>query len=98
MFVEYESEAEAPVERLRDQIRRQEMFIAQKGERHLSEVLLRGIEGLSPDLCRRVAQSFDACEDFVASNPDDIASRLKVGSYFIRGAQEALRERLKTLA
>ncbi len=92
LYVEYadNESGEKLVESLREQILRQQRFCQQEGEKYLSEVILKKIEGLNEQLCRKIAREFETCDDFMSVEPDTIAPRLGVSPLLVRVAQEGL--------
>jgi molecular chaperone HtpG len=92
LYVEHESSeiGETLIESLREQILKQQRFCQQQGERYLSEVILRKIQGLDEQLCRKIAREFETCDDFLNVVPDQIAPKFGVNPLLVRVAQEGL--------
>ncbi len=84
------------VERVREAIRKRPSFTEQKGEKFLSETLLRKSAGhlLSAAVIQKLAEGFEACEDLLAVSPATAEQRHGIEAPLVEMAQKALRARL----
>jgi molecular chaperone HtpG len=98
LYVGYGGEGEALVKRLREEIGRVKEFVAIQGEPFLSETVLRKCApDLSAEAVRKLADSFETCEEFLAVDAEGRAKRLGLRPGGVKDAQEALRGHLERM-
>ena len=84
-------------ERVRETLRRQAVFTAQRGEPFLStHILIQG--GLSEDVAVSVANEFSSCQAFVAADPETVARQLGLARRLVGLAQEIVTDVLTAQA
>jgi molecular chaperone HtpG len=84
-------------ERVRETLRKQSAFTAQRGEPFLStRLLIQG--GLSEDVAASVANEFSSCRAFVAADPEAVARQLGLAIRLVGLAQEIVADVLTTQA
>jgi molecular chaperone HtpG len=99
LYVAYGGEGPALVERLRAELGKLKPFVEQKGERFLSETVLRKCtEGqLGDGALKKLAQAFETCDDFLAADAGEASRRLGIMAPLVQGAQGALRGYLERM-
>ena len=88
LHVEYDGEGDNLVENLREDIAKQKQFVNQQGEPYLSVTLLKKIQGLSEQFCKKIADQYESCTDFISASPEQVSEKLGINVLFIKAAQE----------
>jgi molecular chaperone HtpG len=101
LYAAYGGAGQEMVDRLRQEIMKLPAFVGQKGERFLSETVLRRCTreiGLGEVAVHKLAEAFQTCDDFLAADAVTTGKRLGLGGGgTVRDAQEALKGYLEKM-